>query len=175
LNIKAVIIDDEYLSIEELSFLISKLDYIDIIGKADCVFFKRRNKIFFITIIVSFLLHLWGLQALNNFFDFSYPVIKERPILSAKIEFVSIPAVKDVKEYSEKSTDIQSRVTGMVSEVTDFVEMKKNKETENPKKENEVMPKKNDKDDLLEKIQMPIHSDIKEELIDNEYYQKITL
>jgi len=36
LNIKAVIIDDEYLSIEELSFLISKLDYIDIIGKADC-------------------------------------------------------------------------------------------------------------------------------------------
>jgi len=36
LNIKSVIIDDEYLSIEELSFLLSKIDYIDIVGKADC-------------------------------------------------------------------------------------------------------------------------------------------
>jgi len=36
LNIRAVIIDDEYLSIEELSFLLSKIPYIDIVGKADC-------------------------------------------------------------------------------------------------------------------------------------------
>lgn len=36
MSIKAVIIDDEYLSIEELSFLLSKIDYIDIVGKADC-------------------------------------------------------------------------------------------------------------------------------------------
>lgn len=36
MNIKAVIIDDEYLSIEELSFLLSKIPYIEIIGNADC-------------------------------------------------------------------------------------------------------------------------------------------
>lgn len=36
MNIKSIIIDDEYLSIEELSFLLSKISYIDIIGRADC-------------------------------------------------------------------------------------------------------------------------------------------
>lgn len=36
MSIRAIIIDDEYLSIEELSFLLSKINYIDIIGKADC-------------------------------------------------------------------------------------------------------------------------------------------
>ncbi len=36
MNIRAVIIDDEYLSIEELTFLLSKVPYIDIVGKADC-------------------------------------------------------------------------------------------------------------------------------------------
>ncbi len=36
MSIRAVIIDDEYLSIEELSFLLSKINYIDIVGKANC-------------------------------------------------------------------------------------------------------------------------------------------
>lgn len=36
MNIRTVIIDDEYLAIEELTFLLSKTSYIDIVGKADC-------------------------------------------------------------------------------------------------------------------------------------------
>lgn len=36
MNIRAVIIDDEYLSIEELDFLLSKIDFIDVVGKANC-------------------------------------------------------------------------------------------------------------------------------------------
>ncbi len=36
MKITAVIIDDEYLSIEELSFLLSKIHFIEIVGKAEC-------------------------------------------------------------------------------------------------------------------------------------------
>lgn len=36
MKIQVVIIDDEYLSIKELSFLLSKISYITIVGKADC-------------------------------------------------------------------------------------------------------------------------------------------
>lgn len=36
MGIKTIIIDDEYLAIEELAFLLSKSSQIDIIGKADC-------------------------------------------------------------------------------------------------------------------------------------------
>ena len=36
MSIKAVIIDDEYLSIKELSFLLSKIPYINVVGQADC-------------------------------------------------------------------------------------------------------------------------------------------
>lgn len=36
MNIKAVLIDDEHLAIEELSFLLSKIPYVNIIGQADC-------------------------------------------------------------------------------------------------------------------------------------------
>lgn len=36
MSIKVIIIDDEYLSIRELSFLLSKISYITVVGKADC-------------------------------------------------------------------------------------------------------------------------------------------
>ncbi len=36
MNIKAILIDDEHLATEELSFLLSKIPYVNIIGKADC-------------------------------------------------------------------------------------------------------------------------------------------
>ena len=36
MSIKTIIIDDEYLAIEELAFLLSKSSHIDIVGKADC-------------------------------------------------------------------------------------------------------------------------------------------
>lgn len=36
MNIRAVIVDDEYLSIEELIFLLSKTSNVEVVGKADC-------------------------------------------------------------------------------------------------------------------------------------------
>ncbi len=126
-----------------------------------------RNKIFFITIIISLLLHFWVLQILDDFFDFSYPEIKEKPILSAKIEFISTSVIQTVEEYIEQPADIQDSLIGITAEVTDAKEMEQNKETKILKKEDENIQKENEADDLLEKIKMSVQPDVKEVVVEN--------